>query len=286
MSEAEMPERVYTSEPQLRRPRQFLAGMMDDLRSSRGLAWVLFVRDLRVQYRESVLGYFWLIIPPMVTALVWIYLSHARIITLDKTDTPYALFAVTGVMVWQIFVDALYSPLRQVLAARSMLAKLRFPTEALVLAGLLTVGFNAALRLVLVLAMILALGMAIPASAVLAIPCVLLLALLGLTLGVLLLPLGMLYQDVERGLGVAVTLWFFLTPVIYPPPSAGLMTALILANPVTPLLVTARELLTTGNVSMAGGVLVVAAVSMVLLILVWMLNRLAKPHVIARLGAR
>jgi lipopolysaccharide transport system permease protein len=83
-------------------------------------------------------------------------------------------------------------------------------------------------------------------------------------------PLGALYQDVGRGLTVLVSVWFFLTPVVYPVPTEGTLSWLVRLNPVTPLLVTTRELATTGVVSNPLGFWVASGLAFVGLGLGWL----------------
>ncbi len=66
---------VYTPESPLRNPRRFLREMFRDLRASRELAWRLFVRDTSAQYRQSMLGYVWAFLPPLVASLPFIFLN-------------------------------------------------------------------------------------------------------------------------------------------------------------------------------------------------------------------
>jgi lipopolysaccharide transport system permease protein len=91
-------------------------------------------------------------------------------------------------------------------------------------------------------------------------------------------PLGLLYDDVARGIALVTGVWFFLTPVIYPAPESGILRF----NPVTPLLTTTRAWLTNGSSSPAFAA--VTAGALVTLIVAWILQRLARPHVVARLG--
>jgi lipopolysaccharide transport system permease protein len=102
---------------------------------------------------------------------------------------------------------------------------------------------------------------------------------LGLALGVLVAPVGLLYADVGRAIGLATGFWFFLTPVIYRMPETGILRF----NPVTPLLDTTRAWLTSST-AVADGFVPVSAAAMLLLITAWFLLRLARPHVVAPLG--
>jgi lipopolysaccharide transport system permease protein len=108
---------------------------------------------------------------------------------------------------------------------------------------------------------------------------------LGIAIGLVLTPIGMLYQDIGRGLGFATAAWFFLTPVIYPVPKASFAATLIELNPVTPLLVSTREWLVVGEASLLPGFLWVSGLSLLLLMFAWVQYRLAMPHLISRMSA-
>ena len=79
--------------------------MLRDLFSSRELAWRLFIRDISAQYRQSVLGYLWVFIPPLVASLPFIYLNSQGIVKIGGTPIPYAAYAIIGTIIWQVFVD-------------------------------------------------------------------------------------------------------------------------------------------------------------------------------------
>lgn len=268
----------YHSRPALSEPRSFLDAAADDLRRSGPVAWRLFRSNLRARHQRAGLGYLWLAIPSLATTGIAVYLQSRGIIGVGPTGIPYPAYALTGIVLWQVFTDALTSPLQQFAAGRQILTRSRVPHEALVLGGAMDVGLTCAVRLVVLTIALLALGVPPGASTWLAVVGIAGLALLGLAIGLLLSPLGMLYDDVGRGLTLVTGLWFFLTPVVYPASGAGLLRL----NPVTPLLQSARAGLTGG--AAADGLIVVTACSAVALAGAWLLVRLARPHVIARLG--
>ncbi len=114
---------------------------------------------------------------------------------------------------------------------------------------------------------------------------VLSLMLLWLMFGLLLTPLALLYRDIEKGLPIILQIWFFLTPVIYLIPEKGAGAILNYINPVTPVLNTTREMMTNGKISQPELFLLISAITLLLLIIGWVLYRLAMPHLIARIGA-
>jgi lipopolysaccharide transport system permease protein len=184
-----------------------------------------------------------------------------------------------------VFVDAINSPIKLVGESKAMLSKINFPREALVIAGLGEVLFNFVIRLVLLAAVFIWYEATIPATILIAPFGVLFLIGLGLTIGLLLTPLAMLYHDIGKGVAIGTQLLFFLTPVIYPLPQGGVGAFVARVNPITPLLVTTREWLMTGNTVPVQGFWMVCSSSVVLLLCGWLLYRLAMPHLIARMNA-
>jgi len=182
-------------------------------------------------------------------------------------------------------VDALHSPIQMMGQSKSMLIKLNFPREALILAGAAEVLLNSSVRFVLLAAALLWFGVGVSATALLLPLGVLVLVAMGLGIGVLLTPLALLYRDVEQGLVVALTLWMFVTPVLYPAPAAWPGSLTVHLNPVGPVLDTTRAWLLTGSPAHVEGFLWVAVGTTLLLLCGWGLLRLAFPVLIERLGA-
>ena len=275
---------VYTPESPLRHPSRFVRESVADLLASRELAWRLFIRDLSAQYRSSVLGYFWVFIPPLMASLPFIYLNWAGVLTVGDTRIPYPAYAIVGTIIWQTFTDALNSPIKSVTAARSILNRLNFPREAILLSASMQVGFSFLVRLVLLVAVFFVFGLAPATTAPLFPLGMLSVALTGFMIGVMLIPIGLLYGDVQHALPIASTFLMILTPVLYPVPTSGVAATVASVNPLTPLVTTTRDWLLIGAAPHAGGLLIVSLATVALLLLGWISYRLALPHVIARLG--
>lgn len=278
-----MQEAIYSADSQLRAPGRFAAGVRADLRVAPGLAWRLFLHGLRAGYRQSWLGYLWLLLPPAATTLTWVYLNRAGVLSVGETGVPYPVYVLTGTLLWQVFAEALRSPLQQLSSARNILSKSRVPHEAFLLAGLFEVVFNFAVRLAVALPVFLWLGTPPASSALIAPLGVASLLALGFSIGLLLTPAGLLYQDVSRGLSLVVGFWFFLTPVIYPHTERWAASLPGTLNPVTPLLSTTRVWLTRGAAPPARAFLPVVLLTSICLGAAWLCYRLARPHLIARL---
>ncbi len=276
---------IYTPESHLRHPLILFKSMWSDLCASRDLAWQLLIRDIKVQYRQSLLGLSWAILPPIVTASALTVANQAGAINIGETSIPYPAYVMFSMSLWQTFVEALNGPMVAVGAAQPMLAKINFPREALILAKLGEVFFNFGIKLVLIMGLFF--WFQIPVSGMVLLAPVPLIHLVGLGtgIGLWLSPLGALYQDIGRAIPLVMTPWFLLTPVIYPPPQTGWFSVLVNWNPVTPLLVTTRDLATVGTVSEPLGFWWASGLMVVLLISGWIFYRLAMPFIIERMSS-
>ncbi len=276
---------VYTPESSLKKPVKLLGEMWRDLLNSRELAWRLMVRDISAQYRQSFLGIIWAFLPPIIMAIGFTLANEANVINIGKTDLPYPAYVMFSTALWQTFVEALNGPVQAVTVAKSMLARVNFPREALIVAKLGEVFFNFFIKLILIAGLFIWFRVPVGWTLILAPVAIIHLVLLGTFMGIFLAPLGILYQDVSKGLTLMTGFWLFLTPVVYPVPTQGTFGLLVKLNPVTPLLVTARELATTGVVSQAIGFWTVSAITLVGLFITWLGFRLAMPFVVERVSS-
>jgi homopolymeric O-antigen transport system permease protein len=279
-----LPITVYTRDSPLRNPLELLRAMCADLYASTELGWRLFLRDTSAQYRQSILGYVWAFIPPLVASLPFVFLNSQGVVNMGETKIPYAAFALVGTIIWQVFVDALSTPLKTSVGAKSMLTRINFPREAILLSGLGMVIFNFLIRFVLLVG-VFAWFELLPPPTVFLFPLgIIALILVGSTIGMLLIPLGLLYNDVQQTIPIAAMFLMFLTPVLYPPPTSGLARSLTAWNPLTPLVTTTRDWLTVGGTGDVVGFSLVSLIALFLLFGGWVIYRLALPHVISRIG--
>ena len=283
--DSNLPEVTYTPESQLRQPRRLLLSMWHDLLASRELAWRLMVRDISAQYRQSFLGILWAFLPPIAMALVFVVLNSRKVVNIGETNIPYPAFAIFGTVLWQVFVDSLNAPLKVVTASKPMLAKINFPKEALVLSGLGQTLFSLGIKLLILIVVFVIFEIPITWGVPLSLVAILVLVLLGTTFGLLVTPIGVLYTDISQGLTVVTGLWFFITPVVYPPPTSFPFSLLAIWNPVSPILVGARDLATQGVLQNPIPFLVVTLLMLMTLAVTWVIYRLAVPILVERMSA-
>lgn len=243
------------------------------------------VRDISAQYRQSFLGVAWAFIPPIVMAVGFTLAGQAQIINIGETDIPYPAYVMFNTSLWQTFVEAISGPVEAITKAKPMLARVNFPREAIILAKVGEVIFNFGIKLILIVGIFVWFRISVSWTVILAPVALVHLILLGTLVGTLLSPLGVLYQDVTKGLSLVTGFWLFLTPVVYPVPQEGLFSVLVQLNPATPLLVTARELAIADTISEPLGFWVVSILTFAGLLLTWIAFRLSIPYVIERVSS-
>lgn len=281
-----MPPRVYyTPESYLKQPFKLLREMWRDLLASRELAWRLMVRDISAQYRQSFLGVTWAFLPPILMAVGFTLAGQAKVFNVGATDMPYPAYVMFGTSLWQTFTEAINGPVQAVTQAKPMLSRVNFPREAIILAKVGEVLFNFAIKLILIIGLFIYFQIPIQWSVILTPVALAHLILLGTLVGTLLSPLGALYQDVSKGLASLLGLWLFITPVVYPVPTEGLFGTLVKFNPVTPLLVTIRELATSNVLTQASEFWLVSGLTWIGILLTWIAFRIAMPYVIERVSS-
>lgn len=279
-----LPVTAYTPSSALTHPGRLIVQMFSDLWTGRELAWRLFVRDTAALYRQSILGYLWAFLPPLATAGTFMFLNSHQILTVGPTSVPYPAYVIIGMLLWQSFVDAVNSPMRAVAANKSILVKINFPRESLIVAGMLDVLLNFGIRLLILIPVFSIFKIPLTSSMLLFPVGSVALILLGLCFGLLLTPIALLYTDIDRSLGIITTFWLFLTPVIYPPVKTGVAAYLTTLNPVSPVFLTARDWLISQPAIHVKGFLIVTTLAFFFLLVAWLIYRVALPHLIERMG--
>lgn len=276
---------VHRPHSELRRPIALFKRMVRDLLASKELAWQLMRRNINAQYRQSFLGIFWAFIPPLVAAAGLTFARDSGVVNIPDTDLPYAAYVMFSMTLWQTFVESLTGPIAAVANAKGMLARINFPREALIVAQTGELLFNFSIKLILIVGLFIWFQVPITWSVLLAPVALVHLIVFGTALGIFLSAAGAVYQDFSRIVPLATNFWLLITPVIYPLPQSGLFKRIVDLNPVTPLLVTTRELATTGIVSQPEGFWISSAIGFVGLFISWLIYRLSIPYIVERMSS-
>jgi ABC-type polysaccharide/polyol phosphate export permease len=212
--------------------RRAREGTWKVLWQSRQLIGYLALRDLRVRYRQAVLGVIWFLVQPVATVVVFTFVFQ-RLAGIQTQDVPYPLFALTGMITWTYFATGVGRASEVLASNPNLVTKVFFPRIVAPAAGLLPPLVDLAISGVLVAGLAVYYGVW-PGWSLLAAPLWLLL-LVGTTLGVglWLSAINVRYRDVRHAIGPTLQLWLFASPVAYPVTSlSGWSDALYSLNPV------------------------------------------------------
>jgi lipopolysaccharide transport system permease protein len=196
---------------------------------SRDLFGLLFVRELRVRYRQTFLGVAWVVLQPLVPALI-VAIVLGAFARLPSSGTPYVVFALAGFVVFGAFAGALLRAAASFLRDGQLVTRVYFPRSVLPLASGSVAAADFIVGFAVLIALALALGHVPPATIVLA-PLIAAVALvLGLAVGMAVAAVTAHYRDAAIAVPFAVQLLLYASPVVYStelvPPSLRRVVAL------------------------------------------------------------
>lgn len=181
----------------------------------RELLYFLVWRDLKVRYKQTLLGVSWVVLQPILMTLVFaVFLG--KIAHVQSGNVPYVLFLYSGLLPWTFFTNAVSTSSHSLIASSQMITKVYFPRSLVPLAAVLVRLSDFLVASLILFVLMIYYGRAFT-SALLLLPFLVLhLTLLALSLGLLFAALNVKYRDIGTVLPVLLQLWLFASPVIYP----------------------------------------------------------------------
>jgi ABC-type polysaccharide/polyol phosphate export permease len=188
----------------------------------RELLWNLALRDLRTRYRRSLLGWGWSLINPLVATVVYTFVFTVVLPNKPAPGDPsgqdlFAIFLLSGLLPWTAFNAGTSQAVGALIGGSSMMGKVNFAREHLVLGSVIATILSFAVELVVLTVVVTLLGYQV----LYLLPIVLLLTL---TLGVFvsgvalfLAALNVRYRDVQHLIGIVFLVLFYMTPIVYSP---------------------------------------------------------------------
>ena len=199
------------------KPSTGLAALnLRDLWTYRELVYFMIWRDVRVRYKQTMLGAAWAIIQPVLTMLVFTFI-FGRVAKLPTdSNIPYPIFSYVALLPWGLFVTALNQASRSLTSNNNMITKIYFPRLVLPLASVLSGLVDFVIAFVILIGMMIYYGIIPSLNALWALPLFLLLAIItALGVALWLAALNVQYRDVNYALPFMTQFWLFLTPVAY-----------------------------------------------------------------------
>ncbi len=199
----------------IRPSRGWVSLRLKDLWEYRELLYFLVWRDMKVRYKQTVLGVTWAILQPFMTMVVF-SIFFGKLAKVPSDGIPYPIFAYCALLPWQLFTNALTTSGNSLVSNQGLITKVYFPRLVIpisaVLAGLVDFGIS----FLVLLGMMFYYGV-VPTTAALALPFIILFAIAtALAVGLWLSALNVQYRDVHYTIPFLTQFWLFVTPVAYP----------------------------------------------------------------------
>ncbi|MGQ9833170.1 MAG: ABC transporter permease [Candidatus Villigracilaceae bacterium] len=198
------------------KPSTGLAALnLRDLWVYRELVFFMVWRDLKVRYKQTMLGAAWAIIQPVMTMLVFNFI-FGRVAKVPSDGIPYPIFSYTALLPWGLFVAALNQASRSLTSNQNMITKIYFPRLVLPLSSILAGLVDFAIAFVILIGMMIYYRVTPSWNALWALPLFLLLSLVtALGVALWLSAINVQYRDVNYALPFLTQFWLFITPVAY-----------------------------------------------------------------------
>ena len=195
--------------------RGWVSLRLRDLWEYRELLYFLVWRDVKVRYKQTLLGAAWAILQPTLTMVVFT-IFFGRLAKIGSEGVPYPIFSYVGLLPWTFFAQGLTQSSNSLVGSSHLITKVYFPRLVIPLATVLAGVVDFALAFLVLLGLMAFYGI-VPTVAVLALPAFFMLAfLVALAAGAWLSALNVEYRDVRYVVPFLVQIWLFVTPVIYP----------------------------------------------------------------------
>jgi lipopolysaccharide transport system permease protein len=247
-----------------------LKEMAGEQYSYRELLYQMTRRDLLLRYKQAVMGFGWAIFMPLVNTAVFSVI-FTRVAPLDM-DMPYPLFAYCGLLAWNFSASSMRFAVNSLTSNSSLVTKVYFPREIFPLSAVLVSLVDFAVGAIVLVALM-AYYQVVPTLALLALPWVLLVHFMFTLAVALFLAMGNLfYRDVKYLFELVVTVWMFMSAVLYPVSKVGGLTGQVMAlNPMTPILEAYRDVLLRGRTPDPSSFLITTAVAALCLVVAWVI---------------
>lgn len=188
---------------------------LGELWAYRELLYFFVWRDIKVRYKQTVLGASWAIIQPVFTMVIF-SLFFGRLAKVPSDGLPYPIFSYAALVPWTYFASSLSQAANSMVGNANMLKKIYFPRLTMPVATLLAGIVDFVLAFIVLLGMMLFYGF-VPTFNVIWLPLFLLLALItSLGVGLWLAALNVQFRDVRYTVPFITQAWLFLTPIAYP----------------------------------------------------------------------
>ena len=199
----------------IRPSRGWVSLNLDELWAYRELLFFLVWRDVKVRYKQTVLGAAWAVLQPVLTMVVF-SLFFGKLAKIPSDGVPYPIWSYAALVPWTLFATSLTQSSNSLVGGQNLIKKVYFPRLALPIATTLAGLVDFGIAFAVLLLMMLGYGV-VPTMNLLWLPALVLLAMVtALGVGLWLSALNVQFRDIKHTVPFLVQLWLFATPIAYP----------------------------------------------------------------------
>ena len=178
------------------------------------LLFFITMRQIKVRYKQTVLGVGWAVLRPFLTMIVFtvVFSKFARI---PSDGIPYPIFSYSALLPWTFFAASLTSAVSSIVGNANLIKQIYFPREILIFASVLAGLFDLAVASVIFIFMLVFYRVPVTAQMLYVFPLLLLMVILVLGISFLLAALNVYYRDIEGILSFGIQLLMFGSPIVY-----------------------------------------------------------------------
>ncbi|MDT5295141.1 MAG: lipopolysaccharide transport system permease protein [Acidobacteriota bacterium] len=181
----------------------------------RELLYFLMWRDVKVRYKQTLLGVLWVVLQPLLMMLLFT-LFFGRLAGIKSDGVPYSLFAYAGLLPWTFFATAATASGNSMVNSASLITKVYFPRVLVPAAAVGAVLVDLAISFGVLVLLMIYWRITPTWNLLMLLPVVVLLTVLAMGFGLLASGLNVKYRDVRLALPFLIQVWFFASPIIYP----------------------------------------------------------------------
>lgn len=236
----------------------------------RELLWQMVGREVKARYKQSILGYFWVLLNPLAQMLVMSFAFSLilRIPTNSSENIPYSLFLFVALLPWNLFANSLSFSAGSLVNSGALISKIYFPRTILVLSTIIAKIIDFCFALIILVVFMIAYRIPITVNIFWVLPLFFIQQIFTLGLSLFFAAANLLYRDIQYLLNMVLLLWMYATPVFYPADLVPDQYRLIFQlNPMSVIINAYRQVILGGGEPKYTSLLVALVVSIIFLLL-------------------
>ncbi|MFN2386430.1 MAG: ABC transporter permease [Thermoanaerobaculia bacterium] len=188
---------------------------LGDVWAYRELLFFLVWKEVKVRYKQTLLGAMWAVLQPLLTMIVFT-IFFGRLAKVGSDGLPYPIFSYAGLLPWTFFAEGLHKSSASLVGSANLVRKIYFPRLVMPIAAVMSGLVDFSIAFLVLIALMAYYGIW-PSAAIVFLPVLLLLALAtSLAIGLWLSAFNVRYRDIRYVVPFFIQMWLFVTPVIYP----------------------------------------------------------------------